>query len=298
MRHLFCLALAACVLAACGGPDESSADEADATTPPRNLYTLTNAPVAGAHPAALVYLPKAFDAHGPLNLVVHFHGWSNCITTDGEATARACAKGYAASTAHNYIAQMEATGANAALVLIELHFDQPTSDDGNLAKAGFFKSMILELLPHIGALASRTYAESDLGGIVLTSHSGGYQALAHSLSIGGLTDHVREIILLDSVYGFLPQLEAWEKAALGKNRVAVIYTDGGGTEANAQSMATDARKALAAAGLPASMLLDDRTFATQPETAFAAPLVFKRSSLAHDQTAVYYFSRLLQQAGL
>ena len=50
------------------------------------------------------------------------------------------------------------------------------------------------------------------------------------------------------------------------------------------------------AGLDKSLMLDDRTFATQPDRAFEAPLVFKRSALTHDGTAQYYFGKLLAHA--
>jgi hypothetical protein len=41
-----------------------------------------------------------------------------------------------------------------------------------------------------------------------------------------------------------------------------------------------------------------RTFKSQPDAAFDAPLVFKRSGLSHDGTAQYYFGKLLAHAGL
>jgi hypothetical protein len=289
--------LCAAALAACGGPADEAADQ-EAVTAARHLFTLTHAPVAGNHPTALVHLPKAFRADGPLNLVVHYHGWSNCIANDGEAAGAACTRGGSKRIAHNLIAQMEASGLNAALVLVEIHFDQQTSDDGHLAEAGFFRSMILELLPDIGGLAGRAYTEADLGGLVLTSHSGGYQALAHTLDRGGLTPHVKQVILLDSAYGNLAQFEAWANASLGQNRLAVVYTDGGGTLANSQKLATDLKAAMASSHVSSALILDDRTYATQPDAAFGAPLVFKHSALSHDGTALYYFGKLVAHAGL
>ena len=43
--------------------------------------------------AALVHLGAGFRAGGPLNLVVHYHGWYNCIENDGEARGSACTPG-------------------------------------------------------------------------------------------------------------------------------------------------------------------------------------------------------------
>src|ERR1041384_8440678 len=150
MRAPHLLLLAA--LFACGGAEQDPEESQDVTSP-RHLFALTNAPVPSSHPAALVYLPKGFNPDGPLNLVVHYHGWSNCISNDGESFNSRCSSGGGVRTAHKLIAQMDASGANAALVLIEIHFDQSTSDDGKLAQAGFFRVMIDELLPKIGGLA-------------------------------------------------------------------------------------------------------------------------------------------------
>jgi hypothetical protein len=305
-------ALSALCLAACGGPltdaDEASAEgvtgqdaSQDASGqaishPPRHLYTLQHAPFPGSHPTALVHLGKGFKAAGPLNLVVHFHGWSNCIANDVEASGSACTPGGPVRTAHNLIAQLDASGANAALVAVERAFDQATSVDGRLSEAGFFRQMILELLPQIGLLAGRTYTEADLGRLVLSSHSGGYIAVGDVLEKGGLTANVRTVLLFDSLYGSVPQYTAWLKGDLAHRRLSIVYTDGGGTKANSQALATQVQGWARAAGLAAGAVLDDRTTGTLAPAAFGAQLFFKRSALAHDATAQYYFSRLVAGA--
>jgi hypothetical protein len=279
------LLLLFCALA-CGGvaPEDGGGED---LTAPRHLYTLANAPFPGPHPAALVHLGKGFRAEGPLHLVVHYHGWYNCIQNDGEARGAACTRGGPARIPHNLIAQLDQSGANAALVLLERAFDLPSSHDGRLAESGFFRAMILELLPRIGELAGRGYAEADLGKIVLSSHSGGYRALAHTLDRGGLTHRVSQVLLFDSVYDNVAQFEGFGASG---GRLAIVYTDSGGTLANSQRIATDARRW--------GETLDDRTYATLPDSAFDARLFFKRSALSHDGTAQYYFGRLLAHAGL
>ena len=284
--------IALMLAAACGGAEATDVEQ-DVVA--RHLYTLKNAPFPGS-PNALIHLTKNFDPSGPLNLVVHYHGWANCIQNDGETTGRACSAGGPVRVAHNLIAQADASGVNAALLLVERARDQNSSADGRLAETGFFRAMVLEAMTHIGELAGRTYAEKDLGQIVLSSHSGGYRATAHSLDRGGLTDKIVQVILLDSVYDNVAQFEAWAQQALGYARLAVVYTDYAGTETLSQKMATDARGWVKAAGLASKTILDDRTFATQPDSAFEAPLVFKRSALTHDGTAQYYFGKLLAHA--
>ncbi len=78
---LFCLA------AACGGT-ETADDDAQDVAAARHFYTLKNAPFSGS-PNALIHLAKGFRPDGPLNLVVHYHGWANCIQNIGEAKGRA-----------------------------------------------------------------------------------------------------------------------------------------------------------------------------------------------------------------
>ncbi|MBS2021466.1 MAG: hypothetical protein JST92_03595 [Deltaproteobacteria bacterium] len=287
---------------ACGGAetdDQDYVDSAgDALHPARNLYTLQNAPFSDGKPTALVYLAKGFKSTGPLNLVVHFHGWANCIENDVESTNTACTAGQPARYAHNLIGSVDASGANTVFIAIERAYDQNTSSAGRLVNAGLFRAMILELLPKIGALAGRTYTEADLGKIVLTSHSGGYIAVAMALDRGGLTSHVSEVILLDSLYGNTAEYDAWVKGGLGNIRFATVYTGTGGTLANAQAMATRAKSWANAARLPAASMLDDRTTATLADGSFEAPLFFKRSGLAHDQVVAYYLPRILAHAGL
>lgn len=296
MRHLILLCCTATALA-CGGV-AAEAEPGDDLAAPRHLYSLVNAPFPGPHPSALVYLGKGFRAAGPLNLVVHFHGWANCIENEGEARNAPCTRGGPVRIAHDLFRQLDQSGANAALILVERSFDQSNSDDGRLAEPGLFRAMILELLPKLGALAGRGYAEKDLGSIVLSSHSGGYRALAHSLDRGGLTHLVTQVILLDSVYDNAAEFEAFAQEALGAARLAIVYTDRAGTAAGSQQIAAHAKGWLAAARLDPKLLVDDRTTGTLPDAALAAPLLFKRSGASHDGTAQLYFGKLLAHAGL
>ena len=299
-------ALSALCLAACGGPltdaedaaqDGDSAPDAQALThAPRHLYTLQHAPFPGSHPTALVHLGKGFKAQGPLHLVVHFHGWANCIETDVEAADGPCTPGGPARVAHDLIGQLDASGADAVLVAVERAFDQSSSADGRLSEPGFFRQLILELLPQIGALAGRAYGEKDLGAMVLSSHSGGYRAVGDVLEKGGLSPLVRAVLLFDSLYGSVPQYTAWLRGDLAHRRLAIVYTDGGGTKAGSQALATQVQGWARAARLPAGAVLDDRSTGTLGPAAFGAPLFFKRSALAHDATVQYYFSRLVGAA--
>jgi hypothetical protein len=292
MKRSLLFALAA--LAACGGAADSASDAEDLVHPARHLYTLAHAPVPGAHATALVHLAKGFRANTGLNLVVHFHGWNNCIENDVEAVSSPCTRGGPVRIAHNLIRQLDASGANAALIAVERTYDAANSADGHLADPGFFRDMILELLPRISALAGRDYLEKDLNQIVLTSHSGGYVAVGDILEKGGLTEKVTEVILLDSLYGSIPQYENWLTANLGSVRMAIVYTDSAGTKANSQAFASR----METSSLDKRSVVDARDFANLDEASYDAPIFFYRSSLSHDGTVSYWFGRLLAHARL
>jgi len=46
-----------------------------------------------------------------------------------------------------------------------------------------------------------------------------------------------------------------------------------------------------------SLLLYDDTYDTLPYSAYATPIIFKRSELAHDDVPRYYFPRFVETSG-
>lgn len=258
-------------------------------------------PPTAAHPSALVYVPPGFDPTPPLSLVVYIHGFNNCVENIVRDQGESCdkAKGTPVRNAFSLAAQLRDSGRNALLLCPEVAFDQSTGDPGTLGKAGGFKALLAEALHRmpqpLGALSP-----ADVGTVVLASHSGGYQAAAGIAVRGGVP--VREIFLLDSLYGSTADFDGWVMADLAgfsgtapRRRFADVYTATGGTLANSQAMADRARTWTAA---DPSVLVDDRTTATWPDATYRRGLLFKRSELSHDGVPRYYFSRLLATSGL
>src|SRR5262249_53582857 len=78
-----------------------------------------------------------------------------------------------------------------------------------------------------------------------TSHSGGYHAVAVNLDPASMAPSVTQIDLFDSLYGYVPDYEAW---ALAGGVLRSNYTQNGGTLANNEAAAADlAQKGLAVA---------------------------------------------------
>ena len=244
-------------------------------------------PPTAAHPSALVYLPRGFDPTPPLAVVVFIHGFSNCVENIVRDAGGECTPDGGTRAAYALASQLEATGKNAILLVPEIDYDQQTGAPGNLGASDGFKALLAETLADlVGPLHGATLA--DVGTVIVTSHSGGYQAAAGIASKGGVP--VEEIDLFDSLYGNTADFDAWAKAvgtSAGK-RFADVYTQGGGTLANSQAMATRAQ-----AWVPAAELLDDRTTDTLTDAQYAHGLIFKLSGLSHDGVPAYYFGKLV-----
>jgi hypothetical protein len=242
-------------------------------------------PPTAAHPSALVYVPRNFDPTPPISIVVFLHGFSNCVENVVRDAGGECTPGGGTRAAYALAAQLEASGKNAILLCPEVLFDQSAGNPGTLGTTNGFKALVTEVLADLnGALGGAGIG--DVGTVVVASHSGGYQAAAAIANKGGVP--VAELYLLDSLYGNSADFDTWAKAVGPGKRFADVYTNGGGTLANSQAMATRAT-----AWVPAAQLLDDRTTATWSDADYAHQLLFKLSALAHDGVPAYYFGKLV-----
>jgi hypothetical protein len=318
------LALSLFVLAACStGPSAVAGDPAfgeegefappdtdgksDSATPAGgkgSLHRLQVAhgayPAEGAFPNVIVYTPRGFDATPPVDVVVFLHGQMNCIDTVIGPFARSCnaAKRTAPRTAHNLLAQLDATKKNAVLVVPQLARDKADSSAGAFADEGTMRLLFQDafaLVPQLAAID----VDQDLGALQVISHSGGYKAAAGIARVGGVP--VTDLVNLDSFYGYEEEyfgwIEEWPWAFYlpRDRRWSVIY--GTSTLKWAQPMATrvgayfdpeDAKE----------FLVDDRTTATLADAQYGKSLLFKRTGMEHNALVRYYFGKLVATADL
>lgn len=269
-------------------------------------YNLRSAPFpGGAYPDVGVHLPRGFDGTRRPGMLVFFHGFDNCVRNVLGNVDSPCVPGGAARVALHLVEQLDAARVNALLVAVEVEVDMQTGAPGALATDGNFHALLHELLTeHLDAeLGCPGLDVEGFERVVLSSHSGGYQAVAAVLTHGRVPQ-VREVDLLDSLYGYRPVYDAWvrdqvrrfDPARADALRFVDVYTAGGGTLANSRAMAMDASAWLSAAGLSAS-LLDDDTTATLTAAQYAHNVLFKRSALAHSSVPQYYVQRLAAASG-
>jgi hypothetical protein len=169
-------------------------------------------------PSVRVFLPEGYRDRGAQDLVVHFHGFNATVAQT--------------LSAHLYQQHLYASGSNAVLVVPQGPVNTPSGDFGKLMAPGGLARLVDEVLVLLYREGKITHPTR--GDLVLTSHSGGYQAVATNLDPAALAPPVVQLDLFDSIYGYESTFESW---TLGGGILRSNYTSGGGTLANNQAVA-------------------------------------------------------------
>jgi hypothetical protein len=146
----------------------------------------------------LVHVPENFDVHRPGVIVVFFHG--NGATLERDVRDRQLVP-----------QQISESGVNAVLLAPQLAVDAADSSAGKFWQPGGFKSFMDEAASNLARLtgdpsAAKAFANMP---IVIVGYSGGFLPAAWSLEVGGVSDRVRGVLLLDAVYGELDKFAGW-----------------------------------------------------------------------------------------
>lgn len=270
-------------------------------------YTLLYGLRSGAsddweHPAALVHAPSAFTPSA-LSVVVYLHGIKNNI----ENVVRATPADEAFPVA-DLLGQLGRARRSALLVVPELHYNFHNADPGRLAAPGALRSLLDEIFARLPAPLDGLQT-TEIGRLVLISHSGGYHAAAAMALGGGL--RVDELYLLDSLYGHEEAFAAFltdtlselassaaDERRLGQARRFVnLYTRGGGTAEQSRVQGQKARTAAARLQLPEALVFtSDEPLA--PEALTDAKVVIQRVAVGHSELPQTFIAPLLQRSGL
>lgn len=168
-----------------------------------------------------IFIPKNFTQARKIDIVVHFHGWFNNID----------------STLQQYrlIEQFVESGKNAILVVPEGPKNAADSFGGKLEDKDGFKKFIDEVIAFL--VQQKKVKATRIGDIILSGHSGGYHVMSYILMQGGMPDHVKEVYLLDALYGETEKYSYWLDHYKGK--MVNIYTDSGGTKYETEILMAD-----------------------------------------------------------
>jgi len=146
----------------------------------------------------LLHIPKGYDFTRPGVMVIFFHGHRATLTRD-------------VRDRQLVPAQVAASGINAVLVAPQFAFNASDSSAGKFWEAGAFGRFVAEAGGKLAELHGNPAAAESFANmpIVLVAYSGGYLAAAWCLSVGGVEDRVRGVLLLDAVYGELDKFVSW-----------------------------------------------------------------------------------------
>jgi len=165
-----------------------------------------------------IFVPDGFRRRGPVDYVVHFHGFGTTIA--------------ATLPAHKYREQLWASGMNAVLVTPQGPVNADSGNFGKLMEAGG----LARLLADVDAVLYRAGVIDvpQTGDVVLTEHSGGYQGVAQNL--GAQLDQGQVVVacLFDGLYARQSQFLAFAQAG---GWIRSDYSTSGGTLANNQAFA-------------------------------------------------------------
>jgi hypothetical protein len=198
-------------------------------------------------PSVHVFLPEGYRDRGAHDVIVHFHGHNATL----EETL----------LSHRYRQHVFASGANAVLVVPQGPISAASGDFGKLMSPGGLAALLDEvfvLLYREGKIAA-----PRLGELVLTSHSGGYQAVAYNLGLASGAPPALQVNLFDSLYGYEATYESF---ALGGGLFRSNYTQNGGTVDNNQAVVAW----LGAKGKPPVEEASQRAFRDAPAVIYFA----------------------------
>jgi hypothetical protein len=146
----------------------------------------------------LVHVPESFDVRKPGVIVVFFHG--NGATLERDVRDRQLVP-----------QQISESGVNAVLLAPQLAVNAADSSAGKFWQPGGFKRFMAESADQLARLygdpnSAKAFANMP---IIIVGYSGGFLPAAWSLDVGGVSNRVRGVFLLDAVYGQLDKFASW-----------------------------------------------------------------------------------------
>lgn len=161
----------------------------------------------------LLAMPQDFKGHRNPTLIIFLHG--NQSILDRDVWER-----------QQVPAQIFASNINAFLVAPQFAEDALDSNSGNFAEKKFFTKFIKESAAQASEWQDNKRLDYQLkhAPIIIVSYSGGYLAAANILEKGGVSDRIKGVILLDSLYGQEAVFAKWLRFNHRKSFFFSAYT--------------------------------------------------------------------------
>ena len=220
-----------------------------------------------------IVIPRDYKPADTVDYIVHFHGLSSHVAK--------------VITQYKLMEQLADSKVNAILLVPQGPKDAQDSGGGKLEHdPGAFAKLIQEVTAYLNEQGK--IHTDKIGHIALTSHSGGYKVTAAILHLGGMTDKITDVLLLDSSYGSLEYFADYLKSD-PTHRLVSLYTDHL-ADANKELMGDlDKQK------IP-HITLDE--LALSDELLKQRTAIFMHIKGPHDQVPNQYFGRLIKTSAL
>lgn len=205
-----------------------------------------------------LFVPTDYRERDAHDLVLHFHGHSTTI----DATV----------PAHRYREQLWSSGADVILAVPQGPVNTASGDFGKLASPAGTAAFLDEVL--IALYRAGRITRPVVGDVTLTSHSGGYLAVAANLAADAPFT-VRQVHLFDSLYG---QLATYQAFVVGGGRLRSDHTATGGTDGNNRALVTS----LTAAGVAVATAPDTRALRDDRAVIYPTPASHEGSTRERD----------------
>lgn len=197
--------------------------------------------------SAVVHAGADFDPRAPLRIVVYLHGLMGCAEVlMGEGTV-SCRPGSPPLHGWNLAAAHDAGGDGSLFVVPQLAFMRRDGRPGCFGRPDCFRAFLSEVLqalpaPRLGGAKTL----SGVASITLVAHSAGYRAAAAILRRGGLGSLVRNVVLLDALYGEDDTFLNWIFGATDTARLLSLHIGSGLPALHSAQLLRSARRRLGA----------------------------------------------------
>jgi hypothetical protein len=146
----------------------------------------------------LLSIPKGFDPRRPALMVVFFHGNQTTLARD-------------VRDRQQVPRQVAESALNAVLVAPQFALDALDSSAGRFWEPGVFGTFVSEAAERLTQLYGDDRVLQTFRGapIVIVAYSGGYMPAVYAITVGGVADRVRGVVLLDALFAELDQYADW-----------------------------------------------------------------------------------------
>ena len=195
----------------------------------------------------LVHVPPGFDPGKPVRILVFFHGHLAELKRSviGE---------------YGIVAQINRSGRNVILIAPQLALDAADSHPGKLARQNGLSNLLDEVLPIVArrlGLRADAFAGTQ---VFIAAFSGGYRAVAESITHGGAPGRIAGLILLDALFGDLDRFVRWFARNDQRVFLVVIYTPYSAKLTEALRARLRGRNVIVETRLPREIGEDDNVF--------------------------------------